>query len=242
VRQDDARTQGRKVESEPGEGITLRAACWLVLLCVFAPLRPSALFAQPDPLTVVRRAGSMYRGLTSLQADFAQVVEDAQLGDTLKSTGRLYQAGPNAFAMRFTDPPDEAIVIDGRYVWVYTPSSTPGQVIRMPMESDPVYGANLLARILDRPADRYRVAYLRSDTASGRSVDVVSLVPRGTNLNFSKAILWLDQDDALPRRIELFESQGVRRILSLSRLRPNAPVPGETFAFVVPKGVRIVDQ
>ena len=211
-------------------------------LCALAPVRPSALEAQADPLTIARRAGSVYRGLSSLQADFSQVVEDAQLGDTLKSTGRLYQAGPNAFAMRFSDPPDEAIVIDGRYVWVYTPSSTPGQVIRMPMESDPVYGANLLARILDRPADRYRVAYLRSDTASGRQLDVVSLVPRGTNLNFSKAILWLDQDDALPRRIELFESQGVRRILSLSHLRPNSPVPGETFAFAVPKGVRIVDQ
>jgi outer membrane lipoprotein carrier protein len=242
VKRKEARTQRRKVDSAPGEGITLRAGRWVVLLCVLASLRPCVLHAQPDPLAIVRRAGSVYRGLSSLQADFTQVVEDAQLGDTLKSTGRLYQAGPNSFAMRFTDPPDEAIVIDGRYVWVYTPSSTPGQVIRMQMESDPVYGANLLARILDRPADRYRVAYLRLDTASGRPVDVVSLVPRGTNLNFSKAILWLDQDDALPRRIELFESQGARRILGLSHLRTNAPVPEETFAFVVPKGVRIVDQ
>ena len=237
-----AKAQKRKVRRQIAYRFAPRPELVAVLLCALAPLRPSALLAQPDALTIVRRAGSMYRGLTSLQADFTQVVEDAQLGDTLRSTGRLYQAGPNAFAMRFTDPPDEAIVIDGRHVWVYTPSSTPGQVIRMQMESDPVYGANLLARILDRPADRYRVAYLRPDTASGRSVDVVALVPRGTNLNFSKAILWLDQDDALPRRIELFESQGVRRILSLSHLRPNAPVPGETFAFVIPKGVRVVDQ
>jgi outer membrane lipoprotein carrier protein len=242
VNRKGAKAQKRKVRRQIAYGFAPRPQLVAFLLCALAPLRPSALHAQPDPLAIVRRAGSVYRGLSSLQADFAQVVEDAQLGDTLKSTGRLYQAGPNAFAMRFTDPPDEAIVIDGRYVWVYTPSSTPGQVIRMQMESDPVYGANLLARILDRPADRYRVAYLRLDTASGRPVDVVSLVPRGTNLNFSKAILWLDQDDALPRRIELFESQGARRILGLSHLRTNAPVPEETFAFVVPKGVRIVDQ
>lgn len=219
----------------------MRVVPAVATLCVLASLRPSVSPAQ-DALATVRRAGSAYRGLSSLQADFVQVVEDASLGDTLKSAGRLYQEGPNAFAMRFSDPPEDAIVIDGRHVWVYTPSTTPGQVIRMPMETDPVYGANLLARILDRPAERYRVTWLRADTASGRGVDVVALVPRGANVNFSRAVLWLDRDDALPRRIELEEAPGVRRILTLSRLRPNAAVPAELFEFKVPKGVRVVDQ
>ena len=213
----------------------------LLLLSVLPSFRPSVLPAQ-DPLGIVRRAGSVYRGLSSLQADFVQAVEDAGLGDTLKSAGRLYQQGNNGFAMRFTDPPEDAIVIDGRYVWVYTPSSTPGQVIRMPMETDPVYGVNLLARILDRPAERYRATWLRGDSVSGRAVDVVALVPRGANLNFSRAVLWLDRDDALPRRIELEESPGVRRILTLTHLRPDAAVPPEVFEFKTPKGVRVVDQ
>jgi outer membrane lipoprotein carrier protein len=213
----------------------------LLLLSVLPSFRPSVVHAQ-DALATVRRAGAVYRSLSSLQADFAQVVEDAVIGDTLRSTGRLYQAGQNAFAMRFTDPPDEAIVVDGRYVWVYTPSTTPGQVIRMPMDTDPVYGVNLLARILDRPAERYRVSWIRADTAGGRVVDVVALVPQGSSLNFDRAVLWLDRDDALPRRIELEESPGVRRILALSRLRPNAEVPPELLTFQVPRGVRVVDQ
>ena len=144
--------------------------------------------------------------------------------------------------MRFTDPPDEAVVIDGSYVWAYTPSATPGQVIRMRMETDPVYGANLLARILDRPGERYTSAWIRSDTVSGRAIEVVSLVPRSANVNFTKAVLWLDKEDWLPRRIELLESPGVRRILTLARLRPNVPIEREAFVFRVPKGVRIVDQ
>ena len=202
---------------------------------------PGLLDAQ-DPLGIVRRAGTAYRNLTSLQADFVQVIQDARLGDTLASTGRLYQAGQNNFAMRFTDPPDEAIVIDGRYSWFYTPSTAPRQVIRMAAESDPVYGQNLLARVLDRPADRYEATWLRSDTVGGRRVSVVAIMPRGTNLNFSRAVLWLDQDDALPRRIELDEGPGTRRILTLSRIRTNAAIPPEIFEFKVPRGVRIVDQ
>jgi outer membrane lipoprotein carrier protein len=204
-------------------------------------LRLSAAEAQ-DPTTLIRRASSIYRGLTSLQADFVQVIEDASLGDTLTTTGKLYQSGQNAFAMRFSDPPEEAIVIDGRYTWIYTPSTTPGQVIRMAVESDPVYGVNLLARLLDRPGDRYAATWLRKDEVNGRGVEVVAIVPRSANANFSRAVLWLDLDDALPRRIELDEAPGVRRIQTLSRLRPNAPIAREQFEFKIPRGVRVVVQ
>jgi outer membrane lipoprotein carrier protein len=195
-----------------------------------------------EPAGLIRRASNAYRALSSLQAEFVQVIQDASLGDTLTTTGKLYQTGQNAFAMRFTDPADEAIVIDGRYTWIYTPSTTPGQVIRMAVESDPVYGVNLLARLLDRPADRYASTWLRSDQIQGRRMEVVSIVPRSGNANFSRAVLWLDPDDALPRRIELDEGPGVRRILTLTKLRPNAPIPRELFEFKVPRGVRIVDQ
>lgn len=205
-------------------------------------LAAAPLAAQPDPMPIVRRASSIYRGLSSLQADFVQVIEDTRLGDSLPSTGTMYQQGQNLFAMRFTDPPEEAIVIDGKYSWFYTPSTAPNQVIRMPMESDPVYGVNLLARILDRPADRYETTFVRNDTLGGRRVQIVAITPRGTNVNFSRAVVWIDAEDALPRRVELDEGPGIRRILTLSRLRPNTPIPKEQFEFRVPKGVRIVDN
>ena len=202
---------------------------------------PERLSAQ-DAASVVRRASTAYRALTSLTADFVQVIEDGMLGDTITTRGKLYQAGQNTFAMRFSDPDGEAIVIDGRFTWIYTPSTTPGQVIRMPVESDPVYGVNLLARLLDRPADRYESSWVRSDQLNGRRVEVVAIVPRSPNANFSRAVLWLDQGDNLPRRIELDEGKSVRRILTLGSLRPNAALAKELFEFKVPKGVRVVDQ
>lgn len=203
---------------------------------------PGRTACAQDPAAIVRRASVTYRGLASLQADFVQVIEDASLGDTLHSTGHLAQAGNNRFAMRFTDPAEDAIVIDGRHVWIYTPSTTPGQVIRTPVEADPVYGVNLLAKVLDRPADRYQLSYVKSEQVAGRVQDVVSTVPRSPSARFDRAVLWIDREDGLPRRIELDESPGVRRILTLSRLRPNAPLRTNAFVFEVPKGVRVVDQ
>jgi outer membrane lipoprotein-sorting protein len=59
---------------------------------------------------------------------------------------------------------------------------------------------------------------------------------------FTKAVIWLDQADALPRRLDIEEESGARRTLDLSHLRVNQTIPDETFSFKVPKGVRIVDQ
>jgi outer membrane lipoprotein carrier protein len=195
-----------------------------------------------DAAAIVGRSSRVYRSLASMRADFVQVIDNPMI-DSAESRGTLVQAGPSKLAMRFTDPPGEAIVIDGEHVWVYTPSTVPGQVIRMkPPSGGPVYGYNIIAWLLDKPAERYEPKYLRSDTLGGRPADVVELVPAVPDLPFERAVLWLDRGDALPRRLEITERGGALRTLTLSKVRVNQRVPDSTFVFQVPPGVRVVDQ
>ncbi len=192
---------------------------------------------------IVGRSARVYRSLGSLRADFEQKIEDPMLDTTLTSRGTLAQSGQSKLAMRFSSPPEDRIIIDGEHVWVYTPSTTPGQVLRLALPSGgPVYGFNVLSWILDRPAERYRMRYIRADQVSGRAVDVVELVPNVPELPFARAVVWLDRDDALPRRLEISERLGGIRTITLSRLRVNDNVPESTFRFDVPQGVRVVDQ
>jgi outer membrane lipoprotein carrier protein len=212
--------------------------CLLLAVLTVAP-HPAA--AQ-DAAAIVGRSSRVYRSLTSLSADFVQLIDNPMI-DSATSRGTLVQAGEDKLAMRFTDPPGEAIVIDGEKVWVYTPSTTPGQVIRMPLPSGgPVYGYNILAWLLDRPAERYTATYVRADRLNGRAVDVVQLDPAVPDLPFERAIVWLDKEDGLPRRLEITEHSGATRTLTLSKVRINRTVPDDTFTFKVPSGVRIVDQ
>jgi outer membrane lipoprotein carrier protein len=213
----------------------------LLLLLGLLVVAPAVAVAQ-DANSIVGRSSRVYRSLSSLTADFVQVIDNPMI-DSAESRGTLVQAGPDKLAMRFTDPSGEAVIIDGRSVWVYTPSTTPGQVIRMSVPSGgPVYGYNMLAWLLDRPAERYTASYLQADVVGGRSMDVVELVPAVPDLPFERAVLWLDRADGVPRRLEITEHSGATRTLTLSKVRVNQSVPDSTFRFKVPPGVRVVDQ
>lgn len=217
-------------------------AAGFLLLSGYPAVRLSAFSKQnPDPRALIEQAAAKYRAITSFTADFRQVIADSMIG-TFESRGRLVQAGESRLAMRFTDPDGDAIIMDGERIWVYTPSTTPGQVIRLGIPSDPTFGPNVLAWILTNPGDRYRCRYLRADAVAGRGTDVVTLEPIDRSLPFTVATVWLDQFDHLPRRLEIRERGGQQRTLVLTGVQVNRRVPAETFRFRVPDGVRIVDQ
>ncbi|MFI5210327.1 MAG: outer membrane lipoprotein carrier protein LolA [Gemmatimonadales bacterium] len=190
---------------------------------------------------IATRAAEVYRGLTSFQADFTQLIEDSMLGD-LASRGRLIQSGTARLSMQFADPKGDALVMDGQWLWAYTPSTTPGQVIRMPLPSGPTFGPNVLAWLLDDPVRRYRISSAGAETVDGTATDMIALAPIDPSLPFVQAILWIGRDDGLPHRVQVKEKSGARRTLSFTRLRPNAPVSAATFRFTVPSGVRVVER
>ncbi|MGH7524563.1 MAG: LolA family protein [Gemmatimonadales bacterium] len=187
------------------------------------------------------RATRAYAALSSFQAAFRQHFDDKMI-DQPDSRGVLYQEGKNHFAMRFTDPPKDAIVADGTKLWVYTPSETPGQVMRYPLQNHPTYGTNLLGTFLDDAVDRYRITYLQSEEIDNHMTDAVVMEPISSDLPFRRATIWFDRENSLPRRLEIEESRDHKRTLQLSQLQINRSIPPATFSCMPPKGTRIIDQ
>ncbi|HEY3279268.1 MAG TPA: outer membrane lipoprotein carrier protein LolA [Gemmatimonadales bacterium] len=201
-----------------------------------------ALQALQDPGPVLDRASAAYQTVRTLSADFVQIITNPMLGTPDTTRGRLYQMRPNHFAMRFTVPKGDRIVADGRRLWLYTPSTTPGQVIRAPIPTSGSTGPNLIGQFVEHPRERYRARYLRADSLADGPADVIALVPQGTDLPYSEAVLWIDRDDALVRRIDIVETSGQRRTVLLGKLAVNRGVPGREFIFAPPPGSRVVDQ
>jgi outer membrane lipoprotein carrier protein len=211
------------------------------MIALLPTFQPSNLPSQ-DPGPVLDRASAAYQTIRTLSAEFTQVVVNPLLGAPDTTRGKLYQMRPSRFAMRFTHPRGDRIVADGRHLWLYTPSSTPGQVIRTGIPSVGTAGPNLIGQFVERPRERYRARYLRADSLPAGRMDVVALVPRASDLPYSEAVVWIDRDDGLVRRIEIVETSGQRRTLVLEKVVVNRGVPGREFTFSPPAGLRVVDQ
>jgi len=191
---------------------------------------------------VLDRASAVYQTITTLSADFVQIVANPMIGAPDTTRGRLYQVRPSRFAMRFTDPKGDRIVADGRYLWLYTPSTTPGQVIRSRIPEYGTTGPNLIGQFVEHPRERYTARYARADSLPGGMADVVTLKPKAGDQPYTEATIWVGREDGLVRRLEILETSGQRRTVLLGNAKVNDGVPGREVTFSPPAGVRVVDQ
>jgi outer membrane lipoprotein carrier protein len=198
---------------------------------------------SPDPWPILDRASATYQTITSLSAEFVQIITNPMVGTPDTTRGRLYQMRPSRFAMRFTAPKGDRIVADGRFLWLYTPSTTPGQVIRSRIPDYGTTGPNLIGQFVEHPRERYTAQYVRADSLPDAGpVDVIRLVPKGHEQPYSEAKIWVGREDGVVHRVDIVEGPGQERTVILRNIRVNAGVPGRELTFSPPAGVRVVDQ
>jgi outer membrane lipoprotein carrier protein len=223
------------------KGKKVRPAATFTPFFTFTTFVTFTTFPQlPRVDSVLARAQAAYDGMRTLRAEFTQTLDNPMLGAPETSRGTMYLEPPGKFAMAFSHPAGDRIVADGRWLWIYAPSSVPDQVIRQPIPAAGATTPNLFQQFVDRPRERYAVTLLGADTAAGESVDVVRLVPRGQEMPFREAVMAVAQRDGWPRRLSLVEESGQRREFTFHRIQVNAEIPAGQLRFAVPRGARVV--
>ncbi len=196
--------------------------------------------AQGDLLD---RAVAAWAKVKTARATFEQTITNPLTGRTLTATGEYQQQRPGKLSVRFSDPANDRIVSDGTRLWLYLPSTTPGQVIRTSLKDAGSGTVDLSAQFLTAPRSRYTVTPAGTAQVSGRATHAFALVPKQKGgAPFQTATVWIDDADATVRQFEVTEPTGVQRRVRLTSFRPNAPVDASAFRFTVPEGVRIVDR
>lgn len=196
--------------------------------------------AQGDLLD---RAVAAWSKVKTARATFEQTITNALTGRTLTATGEYQQQRPGKLSVRFSEPADDRIVADGSRLWLYLPSTTPGQVIRTSLRSGGTGTVDLTAQFLTDPRSRYAITQTGTAVVSGRATHAYHLVPKEKQgAQFQSATVWIDDADATVRQFEVTEPSGLVRRVRLISFRPNAPVDASAFTFRVPEGVRIVDR
>jgi outer membrane lipoprotein carrier protein len=212
----------------------------LPALMVAMSAAPAAAAAQ-SPDSTLDRAVAAYATIKTARIAFTQTIDNALTGSTVTSRGELQQRRPARFAVNFQEPAGDRIVSDGQYVWVYLPSTNPGQVIRAKLGAD-VGAPDFAAQFLEAPRKSYTVSGGSAATIDGSATHSVVLMPKSAESPFRKVTLWVNDSDALLRRVETVDQSGVVRRITVTKFGKNAPVDANAFVFHVPAGVKVYDS
>jgi outer membrane lipoprotein carrier protein len=206
-----------------------------------APASPPATARSSDRAAeILTRVEQAANGIRSLEADFTQTLNVPLLGSNQRSAGKLYQRKPDRFLMRFSDPDGDVIVADGRYFWLYYPSSDRTQVIRTSI-AEGGQSVDLQQQFLSNPNQRFVATLAGDESVAGRSSYVLTLVPRGASA-YKILKIWVDKEDYLVRRFEMTEeNESVRRV-ELRNVRTNHALANSLFTFTPPAGAQIIQQ
>ena len=193
-----------------------------------------------DATEILRRTEQRADAIRTLEADFVQNLRVPLLNQTQNSTGKLYQRKPDRFLMRFTQPAGDIMVADGRYFWLYYPSSDRTQVIRTSIAKGG--GAvDLQRQFIGNATARFVPTLNRSEAVDGHDSYVVTLVPREAS-PYKVLRIWVDKGDYTVRRFEMTEeNESVRRV-ELRNIRVNGAIPDNLFSFTPPQGTQVFDQ
>jgi len=218
----------------------------LLLLMVLA-LTPNSRSAQTAAsrvdqvagMKILESASIFYRDIDILCADFTQHLLVPLLGEDRIGAGRLCQSRPNRFAMRFSDPDGDLVLLDGAFVWLYYPSLDPKQVFKMPMvENGGHYDFH--REFLDQPAKKYQVTYEDKDEVAGETTDRLRLIPLKPT-SYDAAVVWIDSKRPLLRQVRIEEENGSIRTITIQRIDFDPiSLPEDWFTFTPPKGVHVI--
>ena len=209
-----------------------------IMALAFAALPVTSRAQSAD--AIIDRAVAAYARLHSMRVEFTQTLTNPLTGNTQTTSGVVLRRKPNLLSINFES--GDRVTADGSTLWVYLPSSVPGQVVRMPYS-----GANATAfdpadQFLDSPRTRFNVTSAGSATIAGHPTHAITLVPKRANAAFTSAKVWIDDRDSSIRQFDLESANGLHRHVVITGFTPNPTLSRGSFRFTAPKGAKIVDQ
>ena len=102
---------------------------------------------------IIDRAVAAYARLNSMRAEFRQTLTNPLTGSTQTTSGVILRKKPNLLSINFNS--GDRVAADGSTLWVYLPSSLPGQVVRMPYTGGNASAVDPADQFLNSPRTRH---------------------------------------------------------------------------------------
>lgn len=204
-----------------------------VALCSFA--QPVVAQTDVKAKTILQAVSKKINSLKSLKANFALHLMSANGKTKQSKKGTFYMKGQK---YRVTLG-DQEIICDNKTVWTYLKSANEVQVSNYNPNEQTISPTKLFTSFYDK---EYRYRYTGTKKFSGKTVDMIELLPVNSSKQFSKVELAVDKSSTIVGG-NVFEKNGNQYRYEVSGFTPNATVSDALFTFSSKEhpGVEVVD-
>ena len=211
---------------------------WVVPLVLSQVIVGTSSGQDSQAYDVLEEASKNYAQVHTFCAQFHQVIEVTLLNQVRSGHGRMCQRPPNEFAMRFSEPLGDLIVVDGESVWTFYPSVDDQQVLMFSgLNSDDRF--NFYKNLLTDPRTRFKAVYRGIEEIDSQRTHRIFMEPKEPQ-GFRSAIIWIDLDTQLIVNLEVLDFNESVRKIRLTDIRLNMELEDEEFRFVPPEGTRVI--
>jgi outer membrane lipoprotein carrier protein len=206
--------------------VQVRAPALLALLLV-----PIVAFAADS----IARVDAYLATLSTLTADFVQVVQDKQGQVTERASGTLSISRPNRFRWDYQQPYAQTIVADGRKLWLHDPDLE--QVTVRSLEQ----GLGATPAMLLSGSGKVGDAFLAGPIEQRQGLTWYRLAPKQKGSDFERVSLAFDRRNELAA-MELVDKLGQTTTIEFSRVKRGAALGDSLFRFVPPQGADVIGE
>jgi len=218
-----------------GRSVLAAVALWAIVLCpqVHSQIAKSAAPAI-DVHTLAQRADKHYNHLHSLKAEFSQSYDG--MGVKRTESGTLLLEKPGRARWDYSSPPGKIFLLDGKYAWFYAPGDAHVQRMKAKDLDDLRSPLRFLLghTQLEKEFDQLTLAL----TANGEYT--LTGQPKGDENRVARVALTVKPDGTITA-IDIEETDGAMTRFTFTGEVGNAPMPANTFKFVPPAGIPVVD-
>ena len=214
------------------------AAFWLSIAIVLA-LSMGPGIARGDVETEATQSASdlgilerRLDALQSMQADFRQVMLNAEQEVTRTSSGRFSLLRPGRFRWDYEEPFEQSIVADGNQLWIYDADLEQVTVRRMDA------GLGSTPAMLLSGAAEVGEAYSVASRFSADGIEWLELAPRASDADFGRVRLGFENEQLAV--MDLIDSLGQTTRIVFSSVHYNPELAESRFEFAVPEGADVI--
>jgi outer membrane lipoprotein carrier protein len=190
-------------------------------------------FASPARADAVETLRAFVREVKSGRATFTQTVTSPDGVKKRASSGTFEFARPDRFRFAYAKPFEQLIVGDGAKVWIYDADLNQASSRRMSAALGATPAALLAGDSLDRD-------FTLAPLAAQDGVEWAEAKPKQKDAQFQS--LRVGFRAGRLAAVEIVDAFGQKSALAFEAFEANARVVPETFRFVPPKGVDVIEQ